>query len=290
MILAASIVLSVAAAAQEPPAPPPRRRVRSQVTVVIEESPTGDYEHDYYEQPWPVELRSGAAGAESRVTFRSACRPQEEDRAPIFLPPPAVPRLPLSLSLAVGMPKLTVTSTSDVVTSTVGGRSRTDPIISTKPALFGGGGGSGSVTSSDAPFLYGPELDLVVASDLAAWTSTRWLPDGTSLRLYGRALFGTLEVFDTPTDLQLYGLGPRLSVPLLRASSFQGAVTVSAGPAFLRTGIGDALGFDGGIGLRVEQFFGPAFSLVGSVEANLYFSENVTAFGPVVNLGFNLSW
>ena len=290
MILAGSIVLSILAAVQEPPAPPPRRRVRSQVVVVIEESPTGDYEHDYYEQPWPVELRAGAANAESRVSFRTACRPQEEDRAPVFVAPSPVPQLPLSLSLAVGMPRLSVTSTSDVVTSTVGGRPRSDPPIITKPALFGGGGGSGSVTSSDAPLLYGPELDLIVASDLTAWNSTRWLPDGTSLRLYGRALFGTLEVFDTPTGLQLYGVGPRLSVPLIRTRSLEGAVTVSAGPAFLHTGIGDAVGFDGGIGLRLEQFFAPTFSLVAAVEANLYFSENVTALGPVVNVGFNLSW
>ena len=116
------------------------------------------------------------------------------------------------------------------------------------------------------------------------------MPEETSLRLYARALFGTFEVFDTPTSLQLYGLGPRLSIPFVKTGSLEGAVVVSAGPAFLHTGIGDAVGFDGGIGLRLEQFFAASASFVAAVEANLYFSRNVAAFGPVINLGLNLSW
>jgi len=292
MILSGSFVLSLLAAAQEPADLPPRRRVsvRSEVRVLIEETPEGDYEHDYYEQPWPVEHQTVAANARSRVWFRTVCRPQEDDRAPIFLQPPPAVALPLSLSVAAGMPKLSVTSLSGLSTTTINGRSRTDPIISTKPVLFSGGGGAGSATSSDSPFLYGPDLDLIVASDMAGWKATSWLPDGTSLRLYARALFGSFEVFDTPTSLQLYGVGPRLAVPLLKTKSLECAVTVSAGPAFLHTGIGDAVGFDGGVGVRLEQFFTPSFSFIAAIEANLYFSENVTAFGPVGNLGFNLSW
>jgi hypothetical protein len=99
-----------------------------------------------------------------------------------------------------------------------------------------------------------------------------------------------LTVFDTRTSLQLYSVGPRLAVSLVKSASLEFGLTVSAGPAFLHTGIGDAVGFDGGIGLRLEQFFTPGFSIVAAVEANLYFSQNVTAFGPVINLGINLSW
>jgi hypothetical protein len=237
-----------------------------------------------------VEYQSRVADASTRIWFRTFCRPQEEDRAPLVLQPPPSSPLPLSLGLSAAIPRLSVTVPGSVTTTTIGGNIRRDPIISSKPALFGGGGGSGSSTSSDSPFLYGPDLDLVVQPDLSTWTPTRWLPADTSFRLYARALFGSFEVFDTPTSLQLYGVGPRLSLPLIKTRSLECAVTVSAGPAFLHTGIGDALGFDGGIGLRLEQVFSPGFSFVAAIEANLYFSENVTAVGPVANLGFNLSW
>jgi len=291
------LLLASGAWAQEPADPVPRRRlrpVRSDVRVVIEESPEGDYDHEYYEQPWPSEHETGAANARSRVWYRTLCRPQEQDRAPIFVqaPAPAL-TLPLSISGAVGVPRFSVTTASSSSFTTINGRTRIDPIISkpsTKPAIFGGGAGAGSATSSDAPFLYGPDFDLLLVPDLAGWRPTGWLPDDTSLRLYARALFGSLEVFDTPTSLQLYEIGPRLAVPLLKSGSLECAVTVSAGPAFLHTGIGDAVGFDGGIGLRLEAFFSPGFSFVAAVEANLYFSGNVSAFGPVINLGLNLAW
>ena len=282
---ALAAVVWLAALAQDPAEDRRIRpmRVRSEVRIIIEETPKEEFEHDYYEQQVPVEYRSGTPSLSSGIWYHTVCRPrQEEDRSPIFLPPPPAPVLPLRLSGCIGAPRVTVTASRTQITT---GNPRDDPII-TKPALFGGDG----VSSSDAPFLYGPDLDLILASDLSGWTPTRWLPGGTSLHLYARALFGSFEVFDTRTDLQLYGVGPRLSVPLTRWGSLELDLTVSAGPAFLHTGIGDAIGFDGGIGLRAEHFFTSAFSFLAAVEANLYFSENVTAFGPVVNLGFNLTW
>ncbi len=280
------LVLMMVCLVQEPQEPAPRRRsVRSEVRVLIEEAPEGDYEHEYYEQTWPVEQRSVAGRASSSVWYRTVCRPQdEEDRRPIFAPALTSPTVPLSLSLAVGAPRISVTTTSGFSTTTVNGRPRNDPIISTKAALFGGGG-AGSDTSSDAPFLYGPDLDLVLLSDPARWT-----PQGTSLRIFARALFGSFEVFETPTSLQLYGIGPRLTVPVVKTASLEAALVVSAGPAFLHTGIGDAVGFDGGVGIRLEQSFGATLSIVAALEGNLYFSKNVSALGPVVNLGVNLSW
>ncbi|MBI3857223.1 MAG: hypothetical protein HY293_16175 [Planctomycetes bacterium] len=286
------LLVLVAALGQDPSEAPPTRRARpvrvgSDVRIILEETPKGEFEHDYYEQQFPVEFRSGSAAANSRVWYRTVCRPQDENPTPIFLTPASPPAIPISISGAFGAPHLSVTSTRTL--TTIPGNTRSDPIIS-KPAVFGGNSGPDRVSSSDAPFLYGPDVDLIVAPDLASWDPARWMPDGTSLHFYARALFGSFEVFDTPTTLQLYGVGPRLSVPLLKSGSLELAVTASAGPAFLHTGIGDAVGFDGGIGLRLETFFTSAFSFVAALEANLYFSENVTAIGPVVNLGFNLSW
>jgi hypothetical protein len=268
----------------------PRRarpvRVRNDVRIIIEETPKEEFEHDYYEQQLPLEVRSGTPSVSSGVWYRTICRPQDDDPRPIFLrqPPPAT-TLPLSISAGLCLPNFSVTAGRSLI---VGGRTRNDPII-TKPALFGGNG-SDAVTSSDQPLLYGPDFDLLLDSDLSTWSPARWMPAQTSLHVYARVLFGSFEVFDTPASLQLYGIGPRLSVPLVRSSSLELALTISAGPAFLHTGIGDAVGFDGGIGVRLEHFFTPAFSFLAAAEANLYFSETVTAFGPLFNLGFNLSW
>lgn len=284
---AMTAVVWLMALAQAPEEPRRSRpvRVQNDVRILIEEAPREEFEHDHYEQLFPVEHRSGTATLSSGVWYRTVCRPQDDDPRPIFLRQQPPPSLPLSLTAGVSIPNVSVTAGRKII---VGGRPRSDPII-TKPALFGGGG-SDSVTSSDMPLLVGPDFDLVLDSDLPTSSGARWLPAQTSLHLYARALFGSFEVFDTPTSLQLYGLGPRLSVPLVKSGPLEIALTVSAGPAFLHTGIGDAVGFDGGIGVRAEHFFTPAFSFLAAAEANLFFSETVTAFGPVVNLGLNLSW
>ena len=277
-----------AAPAQDPADPSPNSRaravrVRSSVRIIIEDAPEGDYDHDFYEQPRPVEYRSGASGTraamESRVWFKSACRPQEDDRPPTFLPAPP-PSLPLTVSGTVTIPQITVTT--DLVTT---GRTRGDPIITKAKAAA-----SATSTSSDTRFMAGPDFDLQLESDLSGWSGLRWMPEQTSLHVYARALFGSFEVFGISTDLQMYGIGPRLAVPLVSGDSLHFGVALSAGPAFLHTGIGDALGFDGGIGLRLQKVFAPGLTFVAAVEANLYCSRNVTAFGPVVNLGFNVSW
>jgi hypothetical protein len=290
IVLTAFLLLSPV---QETSDPSPKRRVRSEVRILIEERPEGEFDHDYYEQLLPVEFRSGTAAVGSSVWYRTVCRPQEEDRAPIWVPasPPPSLAVPLSVSAAGAVPRFRVSATPAQV-RTITGSTRNDPgttlpptgPTSTKPALFGGGS-EGNRTSSDAPILYGPDFDFVVASDVAGW-----LPEGMSLHLFARALFGSVEMFDTPTDVQLYAIGPRLTVPLVKAGSLELAITASAGPAFLHSALGDAVGFDGGIGLRLEQVLAPAVSFIAAAEANLYFSENVTSFGPVIHLGFDLSW
>lgn len=277
--MSAALLSVLALLAQDPADPPPNGRavrVRSSVRIIIEDAPEGDYDHDFYEQPRPVEYRSSVSGLESRVWFKSACRPQEDDRPPTFLPA-APASLPLTVSGTVSIPQITVTT--DLVTT---GRTRQDPII-TKASVP-------STTSSDTRFMAGPDFDLQIESDLSGWSGLRWMPGQTSLHVYARALFGSFEVFGISTDLQMYGLGPRLAVPLLSGDSLSVGVAVSAGPAFLHTGIGDALGFDGGLGLRLQKLFSPGVTFVAAVEANLYCSRNVTAFGPVLNLGFNVSW
>lgn len=285
-MIATALVLAVVL--QEPVPPPPRRRsLQSSVRVFIEEHPEGEYAHDYYEQPLAVQHRTGTPSLGSEVWFRTVCRPQEDDRSTIvFTVPDQKPTIVISGLLAE--PKITVSVPGDTI---IGDRRRKDPIISsTKSGVFGGSASESSSDGVDAPFLYGSEIDCIAAPDVTAWAPTSWLPEGTSLHLFVRGLFGSLEIADIRTDLQLYSAGPRLGLPILRWSSLELDGTLTAGPAYLHTGVGDAVGFDGGIGLRISQFFTRSFSFIAEIEANYFRSANVTAYGPVLNLGFNLSW
>jgi len=277
---------------QDPAVPPLERRrrpVQSSVRIVIEESPEGPYAHDYYEQWAPVEQRTGTPSLGSEVWFRTVCRPQEDDRSTVvFTVPEQQPLLILSGTLAA--PQVHVSIPGDTF---IGGVPRKDPIIGTKSSkagLFGGSSSDSPSDGNDAPFLYGTDLDYVAAPDVTGWGPTSWLPEKTSFHLFGRALFGSLEIADLTTNLQLYSLGPRLAIPIVHGTALELDVTISAGPAYLHTGVGDAVGFDGGIGLRLSQFFTRAFSFIAELEANYFRSSNVEAYGPVVNLGFNLSW
>jgi hypothetical protein len=138
--------------------------------------------------------------------------------------------------------------------------------------------------------LYGTDLDYVAVADVTGWRPVSWLPERTSLHLFARALFGSLEIADVSTDLQLYGVGPRLALPLARWGTLDFDVTLTVGPGYLHTGVGDALGFDGGVGFRISQSFTRSLSFIAELEANYFRSGNVSAFGPVVNVGLNLSW
>jgi hypothetical protein len=226
----------------------------------------------------------------SDVWFRSLCRPQEEDRQPtLFTVPEQQPQCTLSGTIAPLRFNVDLPAGSSVT-----GNTRRDPIIggtkASKSGVFGAGGSDSPSDGKDVPFLYGTDLDYVAVPDLTLYGPTAWLPSETSFHLYGRALFGSLEIADLRTDLQLYGIGPRLGLPLARWGALELDGTLSAGPAFLHTGVGDAVGFDGGIGLRISQFFTSSFSFIAELEANYFQSANVRAYGPVVNLGFNLSW
>lgn len=289
-MIAAALVLSLLL--QDPAEPPPRRTrvVRSSVRVLIEETPQGEYPHDYYEQPFPSQYSAGSSRLGSEIWYKTVCRPQDEDREPLVFAVPDAP-LPITISGVLGSPHVDI---GDGGATLIGGRTRDDKPSGTKSvakaAVFGGGGSSGTSTDSDSPFLYGADVDYAAVPDVTAWSPLRWMPEDTSLRLYARALFGSMEIFDVSTGIQLYSAGPRLAVPIARGQAVKLDATLSAGPGYLHTGIGDAVGFDGGIGLRFSFFFSRSASLMTEVEANLFLSDNVSAFGPVLNLGFNLAW
>jgi hypothetical protein len=50
------------------------------------------------------------------------------------------------------------------------------------------------------------------------------------------------------------------------------------------------LGFDASLGLRAEQVVSGSLSFMLSIEATLFLSDNVAAWGPLLNFGVNLSW
>ncbi len=143
---------------------------------------------------------------------------------------------------------------------------------------------------SDAPLMAGPELSVPLSPDLSRWSALGWVPAGTSLGFSARALFGTIEVFETRADAELYGLGLGLRVPLLRWGGFQTEAGFFGGPGYLHTDFGDAWGFNGGAGLHLSLGLVKGCAVAASVEAEWFEGDGVSAWGPSVNLGLNLGW
>jgi len=155
-----------------------------------------------------------------------------------------------------------------------------------KPFLVSGSG----VSDSDTPLISGPELDFTVLDGIDQYRNFRWLPEGTSLSVYGRIQFGTLELFGKRTNLQMYSVGPRLALPFHRTESLEISAAVFAGAGFIRTGIGDATGFDGGVGVTAEQKLGAGVSLYGAIDAELFVTKGSSAFGPAFNVGIRMGF
>jgi hypothetical protein len=108
--------------------------------------------------------------------------------------------------------------------------------------------------------------------------------------VFGRAGFGTMEVYGVESDVILVAAGPQVLVPLAASRSFLLGASLSFGPGWLETDIGSALGFEGLAGLRGEVPLGPGVSFVALAEAGYYASENVKAWGPGLSLGLTVSW
>jgi len=159
---------------------------------------------------------------------------------------------------------------------------------STKPGSLWGDGNDSD--GSDAPFLIGPEVAVPLKEDVTEWAFLRWLPDSSSLTLYGHVLVGDLEIFDTTVDVELYGLGLGLAVPLLRADPLGVALIFAAGPGFLRTDLGDTAGVQAATGLQVTLGLTRGLSFVASMDLLGFFAPDVRAWGPVANLGLSLAW
>jgi hypothetical protein len=199
-------------------------------------------------------------------------------------PPPR-----LTMTLGGGMRTWSVGADSSLVTSLSGNSLNLGPVVPTKPGALGGTGDSDN-EDSNTGFLYGPDFDYLVEQDVTGWQPLSWLPKHSSFHLYARALLGDVELYGADTDLQIYSMGPRLRVPLFAANPLRVGATVSAGPAYAHTGIGDALGVEVGAGLRAELFATRSLVFIVALGLDAFTSNDAFAWGPSVNFGINVGW
>lgn len=240
-------------------------------------------------------------------------RHQQHPGSPYVFPPHGLPDVNNQFSLHanyyfVGKPEIT-TSPPPRLTMTLGGSSRNwvvgadsslvstisgnplnlDPVVPTKPGALGGTGDS-DTEDSDSGFLFGPDLDYLVEPDVTTWSPASWLPRHTSFHVYARALLGDVELYGVDTDLQIYSAGPRLRVPLFAANPIRLGATLSAGPAYAHTDIGDAVGIEFGAGLRSELFATRSLVFIAALGLDAFSSNDAFAWGPSLNLGINVAW
>lgn len=271
VLLACSAVQSSAAPAERPP-------LVNRVYVRVEEHLRERHRHPHTRQAVPVVVQDG----ENRVQFDHERffhgRPQIRGDAS------AGPRV----SLGVSPVELTLHVDPSAVPSAIVGDPRNDPPV-TKPG-FVSPEESGSLEGSGDTVLYGPELTVPLESDLSSWGPTGWMPRGTTLGVYGRARFGGVEVLGTRADLELYGIGPALGVPVLEAGGLRVAGVLAGGPAWFRSDLGDTTGVEASAGLRGETPLAGNLSVVAAAGWSLFRGGNVTTWGPSFNLGLSLGW
>lgn len=278
----AGLVLAAGAFAQDP-APPPV--MENRLRLFIDETLDEDSPYRETRQQW--EARLEGPGWSYRQDHRRRFR-----QSPQLSPAPgSIPPLP-ELTLEGSLRQTSLVAQIGADTFLTGGSARVDPTISkaSTGGLFGGSGAPDEVEDSGSTPFVGPQLTYPVASDVTTWGPASWLPEGTSLHVYAKALFGSVEIFDTDIEMQLYSAGPLLLIPLYASDLFLLGASVSAGPAYLDTNVGNAVGFEGAAGLRLEIPVTGNFSFVTTGHLSLYASENVTSWGPGINFGLTLSW
>lgn len=262
------------------------RHINIKINVFIAEEFDEEWEHENYQQAYPVihsVRHEGPQGtATGRISYFTCCRFRPQDPEP-HLPPTTAPNLRIIFGGELSWRRLEVARKLFPVMT---GFPRSDPPV-TKSGLSEGSSGE---LDSDHPLLCGPSLDLLLSGSVGAWPPAQWLPESTALHLYARALFGRFEVYDVESGVEHYSVGLRLAVPLLEFSPFMVRAEVSSGPGFMRTDIGDAVGLESGAGVQsVFSLFG-GVSLGLSVNISLFVSEDLFSWGPGAHVGFDIPW
>lgn len=205
--------------------------------------------------------------------------------------PTANMALPLDVQMTSTLRQTTLTTGFGQVAQIITGNPRFDPPI-TKSGPLGAFSGADPGEQEDTARvpLFGPEFGYPLKNEVNEWGPVAWLPEGTSLHLYARMLFGETQLFDEDIHLQSYTLGPRLLVPLFSSDHCLLGATLSAGPAFLHTNVGNAFGFEAAAGLRLSLPLADSLCVITDVTISLYASDNVLSWGPGLTFGLAFSW
>jgi hypothetical protein len=268
-----------------PGQPKQPRAVRNQVHVQLEYHYDEDHPQRHQQHPGSPYVFPPHGIPEVNNQFSFHANYYFEGKPQMTVSPP--PRL--TMTLGGGARNWAVGADSSLVSSVSGNPLNLDPIVPTKPGALGGTGDSDE-EDSDSGFLYGPDFDYLVEPDVTAWSPAAWLPKQTSFHLYVRALLGDVELYGVETDLQIYSAGPRLRIPIFAANPLRLGATVSAGPAYAHTDIGDAAGIEFGAGLRSELFATKSLVFVLALGLDAFSSNDAFAWGPSLNLGLNVGW
>ena len=157
------------------------------------------------------------------------------------------------------------------------------------PLIFGGAD-SGEETDSGSAFLIGPELSMPIKDDLSTVDGFGWLPEKSQAFGYGKFLFGEMDVYENDSNVYLFSAGVGVRMPIITESYFGLDGIVSAGPSYLDTDFGSALGLEAQAGVGTSIRLIADLFLTGSVGISVYASENIYSWGPTFNVGLSASW
>jgi hypothetical protein len=92
------------------------------------------------------------------------------------------------------------------------------------------------------------------------------------------------------TSAQEYAAGLKLLVPIWKPQDFVLSAFIAAGPAYLNTGLGHALGMDLAPGIRGEYSVGRHVVIFVQVELDTFWGQGVGAWAPAGTAGITLGF
>lgn len=133
--------------------------------------------------------------------------------------------------------------------------------------------------------MFGPEIDVPLPDSLVGW-----MPFEAHLDFYGSALFGSMTIAGESTSAQEYAGGLKLLVPIWKPTNFVLSPYIAAGPAYLKTGLGHALGMDLAVGLRGDYSISRSVVIFAQIELDTFWGQGVGAWAPAGTAGLSLGF
>jgi hypothetical protein len=116
------------------------------------------------------------------------------------------------------------------------------------------------------------------------------MPFEAHLEVYAAALFGTMDIGGQTTSAEEVAGGLKLLVPVWKPTNFVLSPFIAAGPAYLHTDLGHAMGMDLAVGVRGDYSVSRHVMIFVQIELDTFWGSGVGAWAPAGTAGIALGF